>query len=142
MKALLIEFDLKTGERAGGISPHDPKLPCYGWQDLGSFDDSGIFRDKSPAIEIRLVMDDRDLSQYEGVPGVTILEGKEAINEAITANIPAQYAVKDTELLVAHLKERGISLDTLAGKSLAGQAKALFAQGLAGIVERKPELVE
>lgn len=34
MRALLIEFDLKTGKRAGGINPKDPKLQCYGWQDL------------------------------------------------------------------------------------------------------------
>lgn len=131
MRALLIEFDLKTGKRAGNINPKDPKLPCYGWQDL----------EREPAIEIRLVDDDRDLSSLEGVAGVTVLEGKDAINQAITANIPVKYAVKDKELLLAHLGKKGISLDTLAGKTLDKAAKELFDKGLAGIVERKPKLV-
>lgn len=131
MRALLIEVDFRTGKRAGNINPKDPKLQCYGWQDLES----------KPGLEIRVVEDDRDLSIYKGVAGVTILDGEKAINEAITANIPIKYAVKDNELLLAHLKEKGISLDTLAGKTLDDVAKELFAQGLAGITERKPKLV-
>ncbi|KKK68091.1 hypothetical protein LCGC14_2947540 [marine sediment metagenome] len=131
MKALLIEVDFRTGKRAGGINPKDPNLQCYGWQDLES----------KPGREIRIVEDDRDLSKYKDVPGVTILNGKAAINKAITANIPAKYGVKDPELLLAHLKEKKISLDTLAGKSLQDGAKEFYAQGLAGIVERKPKLV-
>lgn len=131
MRALLIEFDLRSGKRAGNISPKDHNLPCHGWQDL----------EREPAIEIRLVEDDRDLSVYEGVAGIVVLEGKDAINEAIQANIPSRYAIKDKELLVAHLKEKGVSLDTLAGKTLDKEAKELFAEGLAGITERKPGLV-
>jgi len=131
MKALLIEFDLSTGKRAGNINPKDPALPCYGWQNL----------ERVPAIEIRLVEDDRDLSSLAGVAGVTILEGRDAINQAITANIPPRYAVKDRELCLAHMREKGISLDTLAGKTLDEAAKDLFAQGIAVIVERKPKLV-
>lgn len=131
MRALLIEFDLKTGKRAGSINPKDPKLPCHGWQDL----------EREPAIEIRLVEDDRDLSSLEGVGGVTILEGKPAINKAILANIPTRYAVKDKELLLAHMKEKRISLGTLAGKTLSEAAKGLYDKGLAGIVKREPKLV-
>jgi len=131
MRALLIEFDLATGKRAGDINPKDPALPCYGWQNL----------EREPAIEIRLVEDDRDLSSLEGVAGVTILEGRDAINQAIIANIPTRYAVKDRELCLAHMREKGISLDTLAGRTLNEVAKDLFAQGVAGIVERKPKLV-
>lgn len=131
MRALLIEFDLKTGKRAGNINPKDPKLPCHGWQDL----------EREPAIEIRLVEDDRDLSSLEGVGGVTILEGKPAINKAILANIPTRYAVKDKELLLAHMKEKRISLGTLAGKTLSEAAKELYDKGLAGIVKREPRLV-
>jgi len=131
MRALLIEFDLTTGKRAGNINPKDPNLPCHGWQNL----------EREPAIEIRLVEDDRDLSSLAGVAGVTILEGRDAINQAITANIPIRYAVKDKELCLAHMRAKGISLDTLAGKTLDEAAKDLFAQGIAGIVERKPKLV-
>ena len=129
MEALLIEVDFTTGKRAGGINPKDSNLPCHGWQNL----DLGL--------ELRLVEDDRDFSQYEGMAGVTILEGKEAINQAIIANIPTKYSVKDKELLLAHMKEKGISLDTLVGKSLQGMARELHEKGLAGIVERKPRLV-
>ncbi|GAG55712.1 unnamed protein product, partial [marine sediment metagenome] len=126
------EVDFRTGKRAGDINPRDPKLQCYGWQDLES----------KPGREIRVVEDDRDLSVYKGVAGVTILDGEEAINEAIVANIPVKYAVKDKELLLAHLKEKSISLDTFAGKTLQDAAKELYTQGLAGIVERKPEKVK
>ena len=71
-RALLIEFDLTTGKRAGDINPRDSKLQCYGWQNL----------DSSPAKEIRLIEDDRDISQYEGVKGVTVLTD-EAVDRAI-----------------------------------------------------------
>lgn len=131
MRALLIEFDLRTGKRAGDINPKDPRLPCYGWQDL----------EREPAIEIRLVEDDRETFYLNGIAGVTVLEGKDAINQAIIANIPTRYAVKDKELLLAHLKEKGISLDTLAVKTLDDAARELHAKGLAGIVVRKPKLV-
>jgi len=131
MKALLIEFDLSTGKRAGNINPKDPALPCYGWQNL----------ERVPAIEIRLVEDDRDLSSLAGVAGVTILEGRDSINQAITANIPPRYAVKVRELCLAHMREKGISLDTLAGKTLQEAAKELYEKGIAGIVKREPKLV-
>ncbi len=129
MKALLIEVDFSTGKRAGGIkTKNNPNLMCHGWQDT----DAGL--------EIRLVMDE-DTKPYENILGITILNGEKAINKAITANIPVKYAVKDKELLLAHLKEKGVSLDTLAGKSLQDGAKGLYEQDLAGIVERKPKLV-
>lgn len=131
MKALLIEVDFSTGRRAGGIpTKNNANLMCHGWQDLES----------TPGLEIRLVMDG-DTKPYENIPGIAILDGEAAINEAIQANIPTKYAVKDKELLLAHLKEKGVSLDTLAGKTLDEVAKELFTQGLAGIKERKPKLV-
>ena len=131
MRALLVEFDLQTGKRAGGINPRDPKLPCHGWQNLG----------RKPAIELRLVEDDRDLSLLEGTAGVTILEGKIAINEAILANFPPRYVVKDRELLLAHLREKGISLDEFGGKTLDELANSLFDRGFAGVVKREARLV-
>jgi len=129
MKALLIEVDFSTGRRAGGIhTKNNPNLMCHGWQNL------------ERGLEIRLVMDE-DTKPYENIPGVTILNGKSEINAAIDAVVPTRYAVKDKELLLAHLKEKGISLDTLAGKTLDEAAEDLFAQDLAGIVERKPKKV-
>ncbi len=129
MKALLIEVDFSTGKRAGGIkTKNNPNLMCHGWQDL----DAGL--------EIRIV-EDGDTKPYENIKGITILDGEKAINKAIQANIPVKYAVKDSELLLAHLKERNVSLDIFAGKGLQDRAKELHSQGLAGIVERKPKLV-
>jgi len=78
----MIEFDINTGKRAGDISPRDPNLLCHGWQ----------VWDKEPARELRLVMDDRDLSKYEGVEGVTIIEGVDAINEVISKVFKPRYA--------------------------------------------------
>lgn len=133
MRGLLISFDLRTGIRAGGISPKDPKLPCWDWQDL----------ERSPALEIRLVLDDRDLSYLEGVEGVTILEDEAVINDAIKSFIPTKYAVKDKELLIAHMKEKKILLDTLVGLNLSDNltAKDLYDKGLAGIIKKEPKLV-
>lgn len=132
MKALLIEFDLFSGLRAGDISPRDPKLPCRGWQNL----------DRKPALEIRLVQDNRDLSQYEGVQGVTVLDGKDAINAAIQANIPSRFQIVDKEVMIEHMKEKGVSFNSLVGKGAEEIAKFCLDQGVAGVLERKPELLE
>jgi len=125
MKALLIEVDFETGKRAGNINPRDPGLHCRGWQRL----------DSKPGLEIRLVEDDRDISQYAGVPGVTVLEGTDAINAAIQNKFPPTYTVVDSALLLAHLRERGVSLDIFAGKALNDDAEELFKQGFAGIAK-------
>lgn len=132
MRALLIEFDLRTGKRAGGINNKDPKLLCHGWQNL----------DSEPALEIRLVEDDRDLSSLEGVKGVTVLEGKEAINNAIDANIPPLYSIQSEYLMCEHMKEKNMSLDSFTGMNTREIAKEAYKQGLVGVLERKPEKVK
>ena len=78
MKALLIEWDGATGRRAGNIDMSDPKLQCYGWQNLVA----------RPCLELRVIEDDRDVSQYEGIEGVTILDGDKAIDAAIDKHFP------------------------------------------------------
>ncbi len=132
MRALLIEWNPKTGERAGGINPRDPKLQCYGWQDS----------EADPALEIRVVEDDRDLSSLEGVKGVTILEGKQAINEAIDAYIPIRYGVQSEYLMREHMREKSIPLDTFANMNMREVAEKAHKLGLAGVIERKPEKVK
>lgn len=132
MRALLIEFNLKTGERAGGIDPRDNKLQCYGWQNL----------EATPALEIRIVEDDRDLSSYAGIEGVTILEGKAAINDAIQAHIPTRYSIQDMSLVLEHARQKGLSLDRFVGKNLNEIAKEAIENRLAGVVEVKPQLIE
>ena len=119
VKGLLIEIkDWFTGERAYGINPRDPKLKALGgplWQSL-DHEPKGDW-------EVRLVLDDRDLSQYEGkiilddgsevyhvtdipsdativdVDGVIVLNSKDEIN-AVVDHLPEKYrlAVPITDL--------------------------------------------
>ena len=100
-KALLIEWDPSTGERAGNINPKDPKLRCNGWQNM----------DVSPAIELRLVEDDRDLLVYENADGITILNGRDEINEAIDINFTSKIVIEDELIYSEHIKSLRGQLD-------------------------------
>lgn len=131
-RALLIEFDLNTGKRAGDINPRDRGLPCHGWQNL----------EVTPAIEIRLISDDRDISQYDGIRGVIILDGKTAINQAIQANIPSRYKVISETILLEAIKEKGLKIADLKGMRIDAIAKFAVEHSLAGVIERKPQLLE
>lgn len=130
-RALLIEFDPRTGKRAGGIGNKDPKLVCYGWQDLDSI----------PAREVRLVMDDRDLSQYEGKAGITVLNGEAEIQAAIDSIATDHYKITNETLLTEHIRQRGISLDDYAGWDEKDVLKDLLSKGLVGIRKREPTKV-
>ena len=127
MKALLIEFDVTTGIRPANIDPNDPKLQCYGWQNL----------EVTPQIEIRVIEDDRDVSQYEGISGVSVLKTKAQINKAIAKHIPIRYDIEDEVLFTEHLRQRKINLDDIPGKR-EEVLKELLNRGIKGVVERKP----
>lgn len=105
MNGLLIEFDLSTGIRAGGINPNDPKLQCYGWQDLES----------SPAREVRVIEDERDIKQYEGIAGVIVLKGKAKIKQAILAVRKDRYTVDNEPLFLEHLRQKNVDLSEYEG---------------------------
>lgn len=126
--ALLIEWDPETGERAGGINPRDPNLPCYGWQDLES----------RPAREIRLVKDGRDLKQYENVPGIKILRGKDEINRAIDELNLERYVIDCEPLFILHVLQRRIRLDDYRGKTSREILKDLYEKGIVGIRKISP----
>ena len=133
MRALLVEVDFKTGKRAGDVNPRDPKLQCYGWQDLES----------NPGREIRIVEDDRDLSQYKGVKGVTILDGEKAINTAIQ-QLETERA-SDTDLyseylMVEAMKEKGLPMSALAGKSKKEVVDYGVLNNLAGVRVTRKEM--
>lgn len=130
MKALLVEFNGKTGKRAGNIDPNDPKLQCYGWQNL----------DVHPAIEIRVIEDDRDVSQYDGIGGVTVLGNKTEINTAIDEHIPIRYRIDNEVIFQEHLREKKIKLSKIEGNT-KDVLKELFKQGVKGMVESKPNKV-
>jgi len=114
--ALLIEFDLKTGKRPGGINPRDPGLKCYGWQDLKS----------TPAREIRLIEDGRDISQYEGISGITILRGEEEINKAIDSLNLARYIIAEPTLFQMDVGQRGIKLSDITAQDEQEALKILY----------------
>lgn len=89
-RALLIEWDKRTGYRCGGILTKDPGLFCQRvWQAM----------DVSPQLEIRLVNDDRDLSIYEEVEGVTVIQGEEAINTVVGELFPTAPMISGSYVL-------------------------------------------
>ena len=130
MKGLLIEFDVNTGRRSGSISPQDPGLRCHGWQNLNV----------TPQIEIRVIYDERDVSQYEGVTGVIVLKSKVEINEAIDKHIPTVYSIGSEALFREHMGQKKIKLDLIKGDTQE-ILKELHGRGIKGVVERRPNKV-
>lgn len=132
MKGLLIEFDGGTGIRAGNLVLDD-KLLCHGWQQLATV----------PCLEIRVIEDDRDVAQYEGIPGVTILHDDAEIQAAIDQYMPSRASVDNESLMKLDIEQRGILLKDVLGENTNEQLQYLKTQGVKGIVERKrPTLVE
>lgn len=136
MKALLIEWNQSTGVRAGNINPKkDQNLICHGWQNM----------DADPAIELRTVEDDRNMSQYEGVKGITILIGKEAINNAIDANFPSKVSIEDeliySEQFKEKVRDKKIKIDSLPDNRNERLKELKDKYGIKGIVEREPQKV-
>jgi len=125
LDGLLIEFDLRTGRRAGGIDPRDGGLKCYRWQNLEEEDINAkgyVWRSDIPpglrALEIRVIEDGRDVSQYEGIPGVTVLRGSREINEALDRYFEQYMYVlppgaAESALLAEALKEKGLKASDL-----------------------------
>jgi len=129
MTALEIQVNFSTGERAGGIDPRDPGLECHPtWQNL----DEGI--------EIRIIKDGRDVEQYRNIPGITVLEGAEAINARIKEIKPTTYAVANEALFNLSLQRIDISdIDpTLPPEK---QLEELYNRGVLGIRKTEPKLL-
>jgi len=130
MKGLLIEFNLNTGKRAGNINPRDKNLFCYGHQNL----------DVTPALEIRCIRDNRDLSQYEGIQGVTVLNNDNEIDDAIDEFIVSEeedFIIESETIFKIHLEQRGINLDDIPGDSVKEILKNLKQQGIKGLKSTK-----
>jgi len=133
--ALVIEFDLVTGWRAGGIKiPRDAlKFFCPPlWQDLES------------GIEMRLILDpDIDPAEFSGVPGIEVIEGKDAINLKARELFKARYDVGDQifyRLSLEDLIERGIvTLEELSAfKTDQERLAFLWEKGCLGIRKIEP----
>ena len=136
MRALLIEWE-RNGHRAGDINNKDAKLQCHGWQNM----------DVVPMLELRVVVDNRDLECLRGVPGVTVIEGKDAINQAIDEHFPPKYHLQDVFLYQEHFKQKGkktgteIDIDTLPDNYQERLKVLKDTHGLKGIVKKEREHV-
>lgn len=132
-RALLIEWNPSTGNRAGDINPRDKNLHCNGWQNM----------DVSPAVELRLVTDDRDLSAYENTDGVNVLIGKDAINKEIVKNFPSKFVIEDELIYSEHIKSNRGKMDIASlPNNREDRLKELKNKhGIHGIRESKPQLV-
>lgn len=132
-RALLIEWEPHTGKRAGNINNRDPKLRCNWWQNM----------DVTPALELRIVEDDRDLSNLEGVSGVTIIEGEANINQAIDDNFPPQYHIQDEFLYQEHFKQKNkipateIDIDQLPDKAQDRLQVLMETHAIKGIAKKE-----
>lgn len=134
-RALLIEWEPHTGKRAGGINPKDKNLRCNGWQNM----------DVTPAIELRLIEDDRDTSRYENINGVTVLHGKIEINNAIDANFQPKISIEDELIYSEHVKEqignKKIKIDKLPDDRTKRLKELKDIYGIKGIRKIEPQKV-
>lgn len=134
-KALLIEWNPSSGKRAGNINPRDVNLRCNSWQNM----------DVTPALELRLVEDDRDVSKYKGIEGVTILYGTDQINAAIDTNFPPKISIRDELIYTEHFKEKvrnnKIDIDKLPDDRNERLKELKNKYGIKEIIEIKPQKV-
>ena len=129
MKGLLIEFDARTGIRAGNIDPRDATMRCL-CQNL----------ETTPAKEIRLIEDDRDMNQYRNIPGITVLDSPAEINACVDAEMESQYGVSCEALFATALARLPDSeIQKFAGKSLPEILCECYKMKVPGIYERKPQ---
>ena len=133
--ALLIEWNPSSGKRAGNINPRDANLRCNGWQNM----------DVTPALELRLIEDNRDVRQYKGIEGVTIIEGIDQINAAIDANFPSKIIIEDELLYTEHFKEqiedKSIKIKDLPDNRTERLKELKDKYHIKGIVEQEPPKV-
>lgn len=135
-RALLIEWDKSSGKRTGNINPkEDRNLVCYGWQNM----------DKNPAIELRLILDNRDMSQYENVDGIIILNGRNEINITIDNNFPSKIFIDDNLMYEEHVKEqisdKKIKIDNLPNDRTERLKELKNKYHIKGIKEVEPQKV-
>lgn len=128
--ALEIAVDFLTGERAGGIDPRKKGLICLSlWQDV----DAGI--------EMRLVIDDRDTTQYEDVDGITVHRGAKAINKRVSQLFKTRFSIVNADLFRESIKNIDLgdidpNLDPNEQLRICKDKKAL------GIKAQNPSTVE
>jgi hypothetical protein len=130
--ALVIKFDPLTGERAGNIDVRrDRGLICPPlWQDLNK------------GIEMRLVVDDRDVSRYKGIEGIEVIEGKDAINTKARELFRPRHSVANPDLFKISvermLREGRLREDELKPLKPEEQLKLCYEKGALGMRKQGP----
>ena len=130
VKALLIDWEPTTGERAGGsLVDYKTGLRCHpAWQN-----------DKTGK-EIRMVIDG-DVTRFEGVEGVKILLGSKEIDAALAQleTLAPAYVITHEALAVESIRQKGVDLTTIKHGDAANCAKCLFEAGVLGVSKHTPE---
>lgn len=128
--ALEIAVDFMTGERAGGISPRDKGLFCLNlWQDI----DAGI--------EMRLILDDRNATQYENIDGVTIHKGATAINNRVSQLFKPRFFIANEKIFTESIKNIDLK-DIDSSLEPDEQLRKCKDKGVLGIKVQNPDILD
>ena len=122
MKAIKLRVDFSTGKRAGGINPRGKKYPLSPeWQNIEG------------GWEVRLVTE-AEACKFEGIDGIEILDGLEAIDAETCKCCKTEYAIWNDALMVESIRQTGINLSDL-GNTLEPKEIIikLYDMGVAGI---------
>lgn len=125
MRALMIDVNFGTGERAGGIEPNsDTLLMEPTWQSwlLGK--------------EMRLCPESL-ITKYEGKPGIAVIAEAD-IPDACQIFAEEQYAIASHDLVAESVKQKGIDITDLDSNMDDKElAKILLERGALGVKYRK-----
>lgn len=124
IKALLINFNKKTGVRSGGVNPKNRNLPC-----------GSLWQNMEKGQEIRLVLNG-DTKPYENKTGVEILLGEEAIKQAVSnLRQPEEvYTISNEAILNNSVAGLNIDYTELPQTATAQEElKFLYEKGARGI---------
>jgi len=148
--ALVIRFNFKTGERPiklfeiapGQFSKKPEFKPGQPHRTDSGLRYMPLWQDLEKGIEMRLVLDDRDIEQYRGVEGVEVIEGKDAINTKVRELFKPRYSIASPELFRVSvermLADGRLSDDELKVLSPEEQLKLCYEKGVLGMRKDEP----
>jgi len=125
------QFSKKPEFRPGQPHKTDPGLYCM-----------PLWQDHERGIEMRLVLDDRDIEQYRGIEGVEVVEGKDAINTKARELFKPRYSVVEPGLfrisVERMLVDGRVTEEELRVLSPEDQLKLLYEKGALGMRKDEP----
>ena len=123
MKALLIDVNFTTGERAGAVWTKG-NANLYGNPNWQSRPMIGLGK------EIRLIVDG-NAEPYRGIGGVVVLESETEIDAACQAFAYEAYTVQDLNAVLTSIAENDIDTSDITDFNV--DAEKLYNRGAAGI---------